>query len=371
MSKIGIDARLWNETGVGRYIRNLVSQLAIIDKKNEYILFLRKKEFDTLPLPGENFQKQLADFHWHTVEEQFKFPLVLEKEHLDLVHFPYFSLPIFYRGAYVVTIHDLILHHFPTGKASTRSLPVYYGKLFLYKLLIEQAASSAKKIIAVSKATKNEIIDHLRVPEEKVIVTYEGIDEIFTAKKTPTKPLITQPYFLYVGNAYPHKNLERLISAFVEFRSRSLNNAILVLVGRNDYFYQHLRDKVINKEIDKYIVIKNDVSDSNLKNLYAHAIAVIVPSLMEGFGLPALEAMSQGCLVLASDIPSIREICRESVIYVNPFDERAIAEKLDFIYTQRTKFSEEKKHAKIRAKAFSWKKMAEETKRVYESCISI
>src|SRR5579872_825007 len=102
--KIGIDARLWNETGVGRYIRNLVYELGKIDAKNSYTLFFKKEEYESVVLPGENFTKVLADVNWHGLDEQFRFKKILEKQQLDMVHFPYFSYPIGYRGKFVITI---------------------------------------------------------------------------------------------------------------------------------------------------------------------------------------------------------------------------------------------------------------------------
>src|SRR5438270_8706473 len=94
--KIGIDARLWNETGVGRYIRNLVTQLAEIDKKNDYVIFLKKQEYESIVTPGNNFRKRLADVHWHSLQEQSIFLRHLYQENLDVMHFPYFSFPLFY-----------------------------------------------------------------------------------------------------------------------------------------------------------------------------------------------------------------------------------------------------------------------------------
>jgi hypothetical protein len=172
--KIGIDARLINQTGVGRYTKNLIINLAKIDKKNQYILFLRQEEYNQYSLPGNNFQKILADFRWHGLEEQVKFPKILEKENLDLVHFPYFSVPIIYKGKYIVTIHDLIIDHFDTGRATTLPLPIYRIKRFCYKYILSQAIKNSFKIIAVSKATKQEIIDHYRVNPNKIEVIYEA-----------------------------------------------------------------------------------------------------------------------------------------------------------------------------------------------------
>src|SRR5579872_178365 len=174
--KIGIDARLWNETGVGRYIRNLVSELAKLDKKNDYVLFLRKKEFDTLPLPQKNFVKVLADLRWHSLDEQLKYPGILYKQKLDLMHFPYFSVPLFYANAYVVTIHDLIINHYPTGEASTLPFFLYKMKYLGYDYVLQKTVRRAKRIIAVSEATKKEILDHLPAKGGKISVIYEGVD---------------------------------------------------------------------------------------------------------------------------------------------------------------------------------------------------
>src|SRR5579859_5764039 len=178
---IGIDARLWNETGVGRYTRNLVANIAKLDTAHQYSLFLLKKDFNTLILPGKNFTKKLADVRWHTLEEQIQFAKILYKEKLDLMHFPYFSFPYHYRKKFILTIHDLIIHHFSTGQASTLPRIAYEAKVLGYKFLLQSGAKRAEKIITVSQATKKEIIQHLHVPEEKITVTYEGFD---TALKT-------------------------------------------------------------------------------------------------------------------------------------------------------------------------------------------
>src|SRR5882672_11359440 len=129
--RIGIDARLWNETGVGRYIRNLVANLAQIDKTNEYVLFVKTGfKIKDLGFKNDKWKIVETDIHWHTLKEQLLFPAVLNKENLDLMHFPYFSHPIFYNKPFVVTIHDLIMNHSLTGKASTFPYPLYLMKRF-------------------------------------------------------------------------------------------------------------------------------------------------------------------------------------------------------------------------------------------------
>jgi len=368
--KIGIDARLWSETGVGRYIRNLVSNLEKSDSINSYYLFLTKENFEKVTVSNPNFHKRLADIPWHSLKEQTVFPKLLEKEKLDLMHFPYFSIPLAYRGKFVVTIHDLIMHHFSTGKASTLPTWKYVLKVVGYKAVMQLAAMRAEKILAVSNATKKEIVDHLHISPEKIIVTYEGVDDQLTSgniQKSIEKPPST--YFLYVGNAYPHKNIERLLQSFELFKNNTNNDCQLLLVGKDDFFYKKIQEK-LSDEQRKYIIILHNVSDASLHALYLHAKALVFVSLMEGFGLPALEALSLGKRVIVSDIPVMHEVCGEQAYYVDPYEPKAIAKTMETLYTLPNDVAHEK-IAKEWSKKFSWMIMANETKKVYESCISI
>ena len=368
---IGIDARLWSQTGVGRYIRNLVINLQEIDKKNNYVLFVGNKDCENVKSQISNSKWKIirTDIKWHTVSEQIKFASVLNKEKLDLVHFPYFSVPIFYNKPFVVTIHDLIVHHFPTGKASTLAFPIYELKLIAYKLVIKKAAEKAKKIITVSNATKDEVVDHLGVSGEKITVIYNGLDKNLSGV-SKTEQLIKVPYFLYVGNAYPHKNLERLLSAFSKFLLNNKNTK-LVLVGREDYFYKRLKNRVKTLKLENSLIFYQEADDKKLVNLYSHALALIMPSLMEGFGLPALEAMANSCLVLASDIPSLKEICQDAAIYFNPQDVNDMEEKLELAAQNPKSKNELIKKGLERGLIFSWEKSAKATLQVYESCLSL
>jgi len=364
--RIGIDARLWNESGVGRYTRNLVQNLTILDKKNQYVLFLGGKEFESLSFP-DNFKKVRADLHWHTLSEQLKFPTIINRENLDLMHFPYFSVPIFYNRAYVVTIHDLILHHFPTGQASTHSPMVYGAKLLFYRYIVNRAAQKSKKIITVSRATKREIVEDLKTDENKIVVTYEGIED--DLKDNGDAPLY-KDYFLYVGNAYPHKNLDRLLDAFDVF-IKTNGKISLVLVGKEDFFYKRLKQRVSDKGMDKRVKFFGEASNKDLANLYSHALGLVMPSLMEGFGLPALEAMANGCLILASDIPSLKEICLDSAMYFNPHDTDSLTKSLKLALRAKKTKAKMIKKGLARVQYFSWEKMAKETLKIYESCIGL
>lgn len=362
--RIGIDARLWNETGVGRYIRNLVLELAKQNDSFEYVLFLAKDEYDTLPLPAKNFKKVLADIRWHSLEEQLKFPQIIEKENLSLMHFPYFSVPIWYRGKFVVTIHDVILHHFPTGKASTLPTPLYWLKQVGYRAIIARAAARAAKIITPSKATAKEVEKTLHIDSKKIEVTYEGV-----SLSSLTQTITKEDYILYVGNAYPHKNLPFLLRAFiiVYFHHPKVK---LVLVGKDDYFYKELEKYIDLYGLREAVVRKTEVSDEELQKLYQKAKALVVPSLMEGFGLPGLEAMSQKCLVLSSNIPSLKEIYQDAALYFSPKDTQVLSDLLEKVIDDKIDKTYITKGEK-RVKEFSWKKMAAQTRDIYESCIGL
>lgn len=147
-------------------------------------------------------------------------------------------------------------------------------------------------------------------------------------------------YFLYVGNAYPHKNLEVLVQAAKQADVR------VVYVGKNDYFYKRLG------------IVPRTVSDAELTKLYKGATALVFPSLMEGFGLPAVEALRVGCPVIVSNIPIFHELLGDYAVYFNPHDPDDLASKLT---------STIKKHAHVTL-PYSWSVMAKETLSIYEDC---
>ncbi len=371
--RIGIDCRLWKESGVGRYTRNLVSELSKLDTKNQYILFFKSKEFKEVALSGKNFEKRLADIPWHSFVEQRQFAPLLDKENLDLIHFPYISVPLNYKKPFVMTIHDLILFHYQTAQASTLPFPIYNLKLLGYKHVVSQAAKNAKKIITVSNFSKKDIMDQLRIDPDKIVVTYEGSLQNEKTKKQTQK----ENYFLYVGNAYPHKNLELLVQAFSkvvleqpETAKKPIVNPIvkLVFVGKDDMFYKGLKEKVKDLNIEKSVEFKNDVTDEELLKLYQNSLAFITPSKMEGFGLGVLEAITNNCFVIASDIPTFHEICEEAALYFDPMSVDDLVDKMKLVLYGNT-FQDKIELGFQRAKEFSWKKMAEQTLQVYQQVL--
>lgn len=355
--RIGIDARLINETGIGRYIRNLIGELALIDKTNSYVVFVRD---DSWQPPSERWTKRIVDVPWHSVSEQIIMPWVLAREHLDLVHIPYFNVPIFYPGRFIVTIHDLTILHFDTGKATTLPLPLYTVRRLGYYIALAVGLRRAVKVIAVSATTKQEIINHFQINSDKIVVTYEGIDGGLKTQdlgQKSQKRLIKNPYFLYVGNAYPHKNLETLLLAFGH------NTEKLVLVGKEDFFYKKIRSLVHSMKLERSVIFFGEADDHELANLYYNAVALVFPSLMEGFGLPALEALASGCPVIASDIPIFHEILGDAVTYFDPRNPQDLKEALAEAMRKPKKG--------LALGRYSWSALASATLAVYEGCARV
>ena len=169
-----IDARLYGpkDTGIGRYTQKLVENLVKIDSRNNYIIFLRKNDFSDLNFP-KNWTKVLTDFKHYSFAEQFKLPILLWKYKADIVHFPHFNVPLFYFRKYIVTIHDLIMHKFIGGEATTRPFPIYQIWRLGYHIAFIKAIYGSIKVIAPSNAVKDEIVDFYKINPKKVEVTYE------------------------------------------------------------------------------------------------------------------------------------------------------------------------------------------------------
>ena len=371
--RIGIDARFFGikQKGLGRYTQKLIENLEKISSRdgNDYFVFLKKENFEEYEPTNPRFKKVLADYHWYTFAEQLLFPWKLYEYKLDMVHFPHFNVPILYCRKFVVTIHDLTLLHFPTVRNSTLH-PVFYRLKFLaYRLAIWSAIVRARRIIAISQFTKEDIMKEYGAGiGKKITVIYEACEDycMFGIEEDGEfleKYGIMKPYLIYVGNAYPHKNLERMVLAFDKFQ-KSGNDFQLVLVGKEDYFYKRLHRFIAEKKIGNIILLP-DISDHYLDILLHLAQAFVFPSLYEGFGLPPLEAMAKGVPVISSDHPCMREVLGESVYFFDGRDVASIAGAMEKVINDEDLRRDLIRKGYDRVRRYSWKKMARETLKIY------
>ena len=381
--RVGIDARFFGleNKGLGRYTNKLIQSLDKIlleDKsfKNEikYYIFLPSNKFSEYKPTVKNIQKIKADCKWYSWAEQVKFPFLLKKYNLDLMHFLHFNVPLLYRKKFIVTIHDLILFHYPTVKNTTLNKFTYFFKLLAYRFVIGSITKRAEKIIAISKFTRNDLINTLKINKNKIEVIYEGsnFNQLlpkhsvkFNCKNIIKKYGIIKPYLLYIGNAYPHKNLDRLVLAFSKVNNNFTNNYQLVLVGKNDYFYKKLKIFIYKNNLNN-ILITDYISDYEMSCLYQCSRLFVFPSLYEGFGLPPLEALVKGVPVLSSQRSSMPEILGNNVQYFNPKDIK------DMVRTMTTVLKNKKKNIYLTSseknylqQKYNWKKMAKKINKLY------
>ncbi len=373
---IGIDARFYGSIGkgLGRYTQKLIENLEKTDQENRYVIFLRKENFDEYQPQNPNFKKVLADYRWYSFAEQLFFPRVLRKYNFDFVHFPHFNVPLLYRKKFIMTIHDLILIHFPTVRSSTLSPLFYWINFLAYKIVIRSAVYRSEKIIAVSNFTKKDILNvYKNVPENKIAVTHEACDnQVDKSSKNDEEVLrfygIMKPYIIYIGNVYPHKNPERLVLAFKEVLEHKKDIA-LVFVGGEDYFYMRLKKFVAEKGI-KNVIFAGFVPDGEMNVLLRNSQAYVRPSLYEGFELPPLEAMQQGVPVLCSEHGCAREVLDDSALY---FNGKNIADIRDCVLKilDNEKLRQEliaKGYEQI--KKYSWERTGRETLEIYKKILN-
>lgn len=375
MKRIGIDARFFGTSakGLGRYTQRLIEHLELIDQEHEFVIFLRKENWDAYVPSQGRFRKVLADYRWYSVEEQMRFPRILAREKCTLVHFPHFNVPVRFTGHFVVTIHDLILTHYPTQKASTLGPLRYFIKQLGYRYVIRRAVNKADRIITVSDFTRNDLVKHFALGDSRrITVITEGVDR--RQQETPdsrkkevlSRLRLVSPYLLYVGNMYPHKNLERYLEAFVAV-VQGTPDLTLALVGKDDYFVLRLKNHVRHLGLENNVRFLGYVDDSDLSTLYQCAEAFVFPSLYEGFGLPPLEAMAYGTPVIASKVSSIPEVLGDAAEYFDPTDIHDMMEATRRILTDRRRRAELQRKGIERVSQFSWEAMAKKTLDLYRT----
>lgn len=371
--RIGIDARFLNESGVGRYLRNLIYNLRILDKSNEYLIFLLKRDLSDIKESGK-FKKVEANFSWYGFAEQFKFPNLLKRHNIDLMHFPHFNIPIFYPGKFVVTIHDLIHQHYSMKRATTLNPFAFKIKQLGYSMVFKNALVKSCKILVPSNYVRKLLETEWGASSDKIVVTAEAVDEqlitmsqaVFESKSQTilNKFNIIKPFLFYVGNAHPHKNIEGLIAAFFNLK-KEFPNLKLVLSGNDHFFWKRIKKEYSSPDI----IYTGFISDEELVALYKHAEVFVLPSFEEGFGIPILEAMACSCPVTASDAASLPEVGGDAAVYFNPKDISDMSEKISNVLKSKYLRKELISKGTKRVKLFSWKELTRQTLEMYKTCV--
>lgn len=369
--KIGIDARMYGPRvgggGLGRYVSELVDHLQDLDTENEYVLFLKKENFHECVITNPNFYKRLVDVHWYGLREQIVMPREISLSKVDFMHFPHWNIPVFSRVPFLVTIHDLILiEDKHSARTSTRNAFTHGFKYAGFRTVLESAIHRSGHIVTVSEYSKSRILKHFGIGPEKITVIHNGI---LPARRSTGVSLsrlgVYEPYFLYVGNAYPHKNLEMLLHAFAQF-VEEYPYTQLVIAGRRDVFSRQLEKeaKEIGISLDNIRFIDLP-TDEEIAALYQNTSLFIYPSRIEGFGMPPLEAMNYGVPVAAARSSSLPEVLKNSAFFFDPDDIEELAEIMRAAVKQPAILARKKENGIKLAQSYSWKQTAQKTLDVY------
>lgn len=374
--RIGIDCRTilspekGEKAGVGHYTYYLVKSLLALDKKNTYVLFFDHRSPNLKEFKRRNTEVVIFKFSEHKKYLPYAYShvfvsRVLKNANLDIFHSPANVLPLQYSGASVITFHDLAIYFHPEWFPPKQDFSV--------KVLVPKSLERANHIISVSQSTADDMHKVFKVDKKKVTVIHEGIEKTRAPKKLAIRQVmkkhaITDKYLLYVGTLEPRKNIAGIIQAFDELACRfpkKYKDTQLVLAGAKGFEFQKNYEAIKNAKSGK-IRYLGYISPQDKVALMHGATAFIFPSFYEGFGLPALEAMSYGTPVITSNISSLPEVVGKAALTVKPNSIKDIQAAIDKVLSRKATRDSLSKKGKIQARKFSWEQCAKETLAVYK-----
>lgn len=367
--RIGIDTRLshYVRGGISNYALHLLQALAMLDAESDYIVLHSRKDHHPLR-PGPNFRPVPCWTPPHHRLECWTLGLEIARLRLDLLHSPDFIPPAFGYRRSVITVHDLNFIHYP--QFLTAESRRHYNRQ------IGWAVRRADHILADSHATKADLVALLGVPTEKITVVHLAADPSFhplpaeEARRVAVRYDLTPGYLLFVGTLEPRKNVLGLLQAYRLLLERRVTTAPLVLVGGKGWLYDEIFQHVATLGLSDQVRFIHNVPDDDLPGLYNAASVLALPSFYEGFGLPALEALSCGTPVVVANRASLPEVVGETGLLVNPDDPEAIAQALARVMTDGALRARLRELGPAQAARFTWERTARETLAVYRTVLA-
>lgn len=361
---IGIDARNTGtkKTGIGTYVVKIIEELNKIDKENNYFLY-STSEIDLDFKLNNNFHIKVNKMS--KLKFYLSLPKFIKEDNIDVYWGTHYILPKRNKNTkYVLTIHDLSIKKLKVvGSIKTT---------IVQKLFLKKSLKRADKIIAVSNATKNDVIEFYKIPQEKINVIYEGTnipkDELKITEKQKSEiqekyKIKDIPYIFFLSTIEPRKNIETLIRAFNYIRRKEDTNLKLIIAGGFGWKYSEVLRLFEESEFKEDIILPGFVSKEEKKFLYENAKCFVYPSLYEGFGLPILEAMANKVLVITANNSSLPEVGGKAAIYYNSvLNYGELGNKI----IETINLNEEEKKKRIdeglkQVEKFNWEKCAKET----------
>ena len=367
--RIGIEAqRIFraNKHGMDYVVLEEIKELQKSDVRNEYFVFVAPGE-DRCLKDSKNVHIIEIGNNFYPLWEQFSLPRAVNQLNLDMLHCTSNTAPIRCKVPLILTLHDIIFLE-PRDK-SNKSF--YQDMGWRYRrFVVPRILKKCKRIITVSDFEYNNIITKLQIPEEKMVMIYNGYNKWFRPVEDTEliyQQYIEEPgYFFFLGNTDPKKNTERTLIAYSKYLEMSDVKRKLLMADLDRGYLDEIIDRNDIGNIRDHIVMPGYIKNVDLPYIYNNAFAFLYTSLRESFGIPLLEAMACGTPVITSNTSSMPEIGGSEVIMVNPLNVNEITEKMLLLEKDKALYQKQKDIGIIRAQQFSWEYTAEQLLTVYE-----
>ncbi|HPZ10225.1 MAG TPA: glycosyltransferase family 1 protein [Candidatus Eremiobacteraeota bacterium] len=372
---VAIDARVigFRRSGVGEYTHQLLKHFSYLDTEIEYVLFLntsfKNNQFEELTSFFRTKYLSLSSEGklFNFLKTHGELPVRLFQLRPSLFHSPGPIAPVFKTAPTVLTIHDLSFLKFSdifTGLQNS-----------YYRAFVPRIARYADRIISVSRNTCQDVIDLLKISEDKIRIVYNGVDIKYFSRSSIKREDLSkkeeslEKYILFLGVLEPRKNICRLIRAYASLPAYLRNNYKLIIAGSEGWLYKDIYSLVRELSLSERVVFTGEVPDNELPALYRGASLFVYPSLMEGFGIPPLEAMACGIPVIASNTSCFPEVLADGALLINPLDEEELSHSMVRVLTDKELSSELVSKGIKRASLFSWEDSARRTLEVYRELL--
>lgn len=360
---IGIDIRKYYDFGIGTYIRHLIQEYALLKPARSFHLYVTPEDAPSIEVP-EHWEKSIVPYGKYSLGEIFLLGRNVRANGVSVFHSPHYTLPFGLKGKSVVTVHDLIHLRFP--QFFSRAQRAYSF------MMIRHAINDARYVITDTEFTKQDILRSFRVDERKIVPIHLGVAGSFrivdrgVVERFRSRTGLERRYLLFVGNTKPHKGLHVLLDAFAGIL-KNYSDLDLVISGGSVGDDPRLKSLVEEAQFNGRVKNFRRLSDDDLVLLYNGAEMLLLPSLYEGFGLPALEAMACGIPVIVSNAASLPEVVGDGALICEAGSVESLSAAMTSLLGDSALRNELIRKGIDRAGKFSWETTARKTVDLYDA----
>lgn len=375
--RIGIEAqRLFrpHKHGMDKVALELILNLQIIDKENDYFIFVKPDQDKAVIKPTSNFKIVEIPGRSYPFWEQFKLPKVAKSYHCDLLHCTSNTAPYFRKIPLITTLHDIIYMEGSWLKLLLNKASLYqkFGNIYR-RIIVAKVVKNSSRLITVSHFEKENITRFFNLKNKPIQTVHNGVNENFTTKidadhlrKVKTAYQLPEDYLLHIANKDPRKNTRGVLQAFNEFSKQASASYKLLILGYKEAELKLMLDQIGAIHLRQHIILIGYVSDQDLPAIYYLSTLFLFPSMREGFGIPIIEAMACGVPVITSNTSSMPEVAGDAAHIIDPNKPKEICNGMIKITSDARYREELVQKGLLQSKKFSWNSMATQVLEQYK-----